>query len=355
MNIVLVTSSSTSSGGARQALYMAAGFAEKGHQVKFYTPPGSDLRNKNSSINWLDLPESLWQIKKTLEINFSDEQPTVVHAFHNKAVKKIASIGSLWKMQGKPVVCAAHRGVIYKPGNPLPYILPGINRFIVNSQACADTLPLLWRKKRVEVVYNAIPSGRITPKICPQKMFNDLNIPQGKKIIGTIANNTPVKGMTYLLQAFAKINLKSHFLVIVGVNSEVWGKECAELGIIESVRLIPHTNNVADYLNIFNLFVLPSLMESQPNVLLEAMCMGLPAVATSVGGVPEILPHQELLCCPKDSEDLAAKIRLALENPALMQQAAAANLEQSKIFSVDYRLRRIEQIYQEMLLELKQT
>ena len=106
-------------------------------------------------------------------------------------------------------------------------------------------------------------------------------------------------------------------------------------------------------MNTFNLFVLPSLMESQPNVLLEAMCMGLPAVATAVGGVPEILQHKELLCPPKDSSALANKIMFALGNPELLKHAAQANLEQSKMFSVDYRIAKIEKIYREILAELK--
>ena len=353
MKIIILTSSQNASGGSRQALYLAEGLIEKGHEVVFYAPMQSKLRLINPHLNWQTLPEKIFLVKKSLEEHLVNNEPLIIHAFHNRAVKLAAYLGSLWCLKRKPIACAAHRGVIYKPGNPLPYILPGIKRYITNSQACVNTLPLLWRKNRATVVYNSIPKERVTPSTDASTMRASLNIPHDATVIGTVANNTPVKGISYLLQAFAKVEHPNTILLMVGLAEEKWHAQINELGIAEKVRIIPRTNNVADYMNTFNLFVLPSLMESQPNVLLEAMCMGLPAVATSVGGVPEILQHKELLCPPKDSLALAEKIKLALNNPQLLQQAAQANLEQSKMFSVDYRIGKIEEIYREMLAELK--
>ena len=353
MKIIILTSSQNASGGSRQALYLAEGLSEKGHEVIFYAPAQSKLRLINPNLNWQALPEKILLVKKSLEEHLTDNEPLIVHAFHNRAVKIASYLGSLWWLKSKPIACAIHRGVIYKPGNPLPYLLPGIKRYIANSQACVNTLPLLWRKNRATVVYNSIPKERVTPSIDANSVRASLNIPQEATVIGTVANNTPVKGISYLLQAFAQIKRPNTILLMVGLAEEKWQAQINELGIAENVRIIARTNNVADYMNTFNLFVLPSLMESQPNVLLEAMCMGLPAVATTVGGVPEILQHKDLLCPPKDSLALADKIMLALGNPELLQQAAQANLEQSKMFSVDYRIAKIEEIYREMLAELK--
>ena len=353
MRIIILSSSSNASGGSRQALYLAKGFFEKGYEVYFFAPPESQLRPLLPNINWQDLPKKIVSAKKMLEKIISPNSPTIIHAFHNRGVKLTAYLATLWRIKGLPVACVAHRGVIYKPNNPLPYLLPGIRQFIVNSQACANTLPLLWRKNRVTVVYNSIPKERVTPAIDASTMRASLSIPQNATVIGTVANNAPVKGISYLLQAFAQIKRPNTILLMFGLAEEKWQAQINELGIAENVRIIPRSNNVADYMNTFNLFVLPSLMESQPNVLLEAMCMGLPAVATAVGGVPEILQHKELLCPPKDSLALANKIMLALGNPELLKHAAQANLEQSKMFSVDYRIARIEKIYREMLAELK--
>lgn len=362
MRVIILTSSKNASGGSRQALYLAEGLEKKGHDVVFFAPQSSKLRQLNPNLNWQDLPDKgFFKIKKALEnaLLTSDSSPVILHSFHNKGVKLAAFLGTLWRIKGLPIACAAHRGVIYKPNNPLPYLLPGIRQFIVNSQACANTLPLLWRKNRVTVVYNSIPKERVTPLTDASTMRASLNIHHDATVIGTVANNTPVKGISYLLQAFAQIKKPNTVLLMVGLAEEKWQAQLNELGITENVRIIPRTNNVADYMNIFDLFVLPSLMESQPNVLLEAMCMGLPAVATAVGGVPEILQHKELLCPPKNSSALTAKIELILDipdnpdNPELLRKAAQVNLEQSKMFSEDYRINKIEEIYRKMLAELK--
>ena len=353
MNIILLTSSKSASGGTRQAVYLAEGLRAKGHTVTFFAPPHCELREKNPDLNWQDLPDNFWAAKKTIERHFLKHEPNIVHAFHNRGLKFAAYGGSLWRLAGLPVACAAHRGVIYKPNNPLPYILPGIERFIVNSKACADTLPLFWRKNKVSVVYNCIPEARITPQINPKNMREELDIAPDHKILLCVANNTKVKGVTWLLQAFAQIQQKNITLVLLGLDPPRWQEQCASLGIANNVRLLSPRNNVADYLNIADVFVLPSLQESQPNVLLEAMCMGLPAVCTNVGGVPEILPNKELLCAPANAQDLAARLELVLKDDSLRGKAAAANLAQSKMFSQDYRVARVEEIYRDLCASLQ--
>ena len=76
---------------------------------------------------------------------------------------------------------------------------------------------------------------------------------------------------------------------MVGANPDLWLPLCDTLGIREKVRLIGQTERVSDYLQIADAFVFPSKnMDSAPNTLLEAIRMGLPVVAATVGGVPEI-------------------------------------------------------------------
>ena len=97
-----------------------------------------------------------------------------------------------------------------------------------------------------------------------------------------------------LLRAFARMRADGQVLCLVGGSEEKWSPFCRDLGILEHVRLIPRTEKVADYLQLFTLFVLPSLSESSPNTLLEAMSQGLIPVARDVGGVKEIWPQTGL-------------------------------------------------------------
>ncbi len=92
------------------------------------------------------------------------------------------------------------------------------------------------------------------------------------------------------------------------------------------------------YLKAFDVFVLPSLKEGFPWVIIEAAAAGIPIVATKVGAIPEILP-EECLVEPGDSQSLAKKISQMLEHPAvpkLKQEFTLQRMveETEKLFSV---------------------
>jgi glycosyltransferase involved in cell wall biosynthesis len=357
MHIIFLTSSDNASGGGRQALYLAEGMREKGHSVIFFSPRESMLRPLAAElapgIEWRDLPEKRCDWRKALENAMPLNEPAIVHAFHNKAVKTLAWSGTLWRLQHKPVACAAHRGVIYPPKNPLPYILPGIRLFAVNSKACLDTLPLFWRKNAGKVVYNCVPDAKITPGRSREDVRAELGITEKTRLIGCVSNNAPVKGLESLLRAFVDIRAQGggedRILCLVSADAAKWMPLCVELGILESVRMIPRTELVADYLQLFTLFVLPSLSESSPNTLLEAMRMGRPAVCSNVGGVSECIHDARFLVPAGDAAALAAAVNAALADPEALGEAARRNLAFSEQFTMPKKLAVMEELYNGLL------
>lgn len=88
---------------------------------------------------------------------------------------------------------------------------------------------------------------------------------------------------------------------------------------------------VLDELDRADLFVLPSRAEGLPRALIEAFARGLPAVASRVGGIPEILA-EEWLVAPDDADDLAQKITRAVQHPRLLAQMSAENLRRAQAF-----------------------
>ena len=348
MRILFITSSNNASGGGRQALYLADGLGERGHEVSFFSPSTSLLRSISPNLDWRDLPERRGNWRILLESSMPKNEPVIVHAFHNKAVKSLAWAGTLWRFFGRPVACVAHRGVIYPPNNILPYVLPGIQVFAVNSRACLDTLPLLWRKNAGKVVYNCVPKSKITPTRSSVEVRTELGINPETLVLGCVGNNAPVKGLEFLIRAFARMRQggeTGYILCLVGGSEKKWSPICAELGILEHVRFIPRTEHVADYLQLFTLFVLPSLSESSPNTLLEAMCMGLPAVCSNVGGVSECVSNERLLVPPGDDSALAQTMIRVLADREALALAAKDNLAFSAQFDVTRKLDIMEDIY----------
>src|SRR5207245_11689910 len=98
------------------------------------------------------------------------------------------------------------------------------------------------------------------------------------------------------------------------------------LGMAAHLRFLGHREDVHDLLSIYDIFVLPSLSEGMPLALLEAMAAGLPAVATQVGGVTEVLEDRKtgLLVPPGDSRALADMIVALLGHPTLVKARGEA-------------------------------
>ena len=106
-------------------------------------------------------------------------------------------------------------------------------------------------------------------------------------------------------------------------------------------------NKANQYLKAFDIFVLPSVKEGMPWVILEAMAAGLPIVATRVGGVSEMIKDEQngLLIEPKNSQVLAEKITRLLKNPEVSQKLGLATKEKIKEFSLEKMLAKTESLY----------
>ncbi|MBI2413183.1 MAG: glycosyltransferase [Deltaproteobacteria bacterium] len=112
-------------------------------------------------------------------------------------------------------------------------------------------------------------------------------------IVGAIGRLTHEKGFKYLVEAFARVRerRKDAKLVIIGDGPEkdLLAGSAALLGLKDGLLMPGYRAGASRYLRLFDIFVLPSLTEGLPMVILEAMQNGVPIAATRVGGVPEVL------------------------------------------------------------------
>lgn len=365
MNIVFLTSSMSRSGGSRQAYYLARGLAAHGHDLTFFTPQGAELpgldgdAGQGSGIRWLELPaaKGKWRraVREVLAAHWDRGEPCVLQAFHNRAVKKASLWGLVWRC--KPLVVLGYRGVVFRPRNPLPYWSPGVDAFVVNSEACAKVLRRVGVSgSRIRVVYNGVPPERLVPGRSVDEVRGELGLegPGRQVVIGSLTDNKPNKGADRLLQAFALARKDPSFaarsvLVLVGVKPERWRERCAELGATEGVRLVDRVECVADYLQVFDMLAASSLAESMPNALLEGMGMGLPLVAAAAGGVAEIVRGNGLLVDPDDVPGLAQALAEASQDASRRAAWAEESRERFKLFSLARKVARTEAIYAETL------
>lgn len=354
MHVILLTSSGNKSGGSRQALYLAQGLEERGHTVAFVTPAKATLRGLAPDWpGWNPAGKKESLARAVLRAMPAPGTPCVVHAFHNKAVKQAALWGLLWRNRA---VTVAHRGVIYRPNNPLPYWSPGIDAFLVNSAACAQVLRSIGVSgKRLFVVPNSVPDQRLLPRPSRTDARAFLGLAEDELVFGAISGDDAVKGVEVLIRAFALAlegrasGMPGMRLVIMGADSPVWPALSRDLGITSRVSFVPHGNAIAPTLAALDVYVLPSLAESMPNTLLEAVRFGLPAIGTRVGAVPEILESCGILIPPSDSRALADAMLTLAGNPRQIARLAGEALLTGSIYAPEKRLALVETIYTDLL------
>jgi glycosyltransferase involved in cell wall biosynthesis len=213
----------------------------------------------------------------------------------------------------------------------LSLTLPLVHRIICVSDANRRDLieECPAAEARIQTVYNGVDSSAFPFQPDRKKVREELGIGPGPVLV-TIARLTEAKGHQYLLQALPSL-------------LETWPQLCClfvgegelrdrlhslavELAVERSCRFMGVREDIADILAAADVVVLPSLSEGFPFVLLEALAMGCPVVASHVNGVPELIEDHKtgLLVPARDPQALAAAIREVLSDPITASKMGAA-------------------------------
>lgn len=150
-------------------------------------------------------------------------------------------------------------------------------------------------------------------------------------LVGTIANLYPAKDIPTLVRAAARVGGKVRFVVIGDGDQRKYIEHLIEqYELQDRFILLGRIKDASKYLAAMDVFVLPSVKEGFPWALLEAMAARVPAVATQVGAVVEMLEDGEsgILCNPKNADQMAHGIVQLLGNDKLRQDLAIAAHQQ---------------------------
>lgn len=185
---------------------------------------------------------------------------------------------------------------------------------------------------KLAVIPNGIEAAQWN---CPRDAQADPNT------VLTIASVKPEKGLETLLAAAPLVSNQHpgvHFVIVGGGRRlEQLESEVRRLGLQQYVHTTGVVQDVKAQYQRADVFCLPSRSEGMPNALMEAMAAGLPAVATQVGGVPDLLLHQRTgLLVPADQpEPLAEALIRLLGDAQLRQSFSEAARQHIQQFSID--------------------
>jgi len=202
-------------------------------------------------------------------------------------------------------------------------------------------------RKKIIKIYNGI-NRRVKPRnrLESRAKFQKLNPHLENKSfwVGAVAELHKNKGLNFAVLAWPEIIAKhpQTALVIAGDGEE--RKELEKIitlnGLENSVFLLGAIENANQELGAFDAFILPSLKEGFPYALLEAGLVSLPAIATSVGGISEIIEDMTsgILIQPKNPSEITQAVSYLLEHPEARQKMAK-NLH--KKVSVEFNLKKM--------------
>lgn len=175
----------------------------------------------------------------------------------------------------------------------------------------------------------------------------------GKVVIGHVgALDHSHKGQETLIEA-ARIAREAHpdwHFVLAGSGPDEAALKQAAAGL-DNIEFTGFVDNVADWLAVFDVFVLPSLHEGLGSVLLDAMCFGLPIVATNVGGIPDIIEDgvNGFLVDPEDPEALLSAVARILGDSLLADAMQGANIDKAAGYSAQTMARAYLRLYRTAL------
>jgi glycosyltransferase involved in cell wall biosynthesis len=229
-----------------------------------------------------------------------------------------------------------------------------MDRVIAVSHNMRDTLRDAGvPEHKLVVIHNAIVVSSYPPSLPSEAVLERHSIRACSPIISCIGRLSPEKGQDILCQAIISLSheFPSICLMLIGtgpdleVLKERYGKHSRH------IVFVGHASDVREYLSVTDIHVLPSFTEGLPNVVLEAGCMGIPTVATSVGGTPECLIDgvTGILVPPGSASILAETISRLHRGKAMRQKLGAeASCFVRKKFSFENRVNNIMALYEEL-------
>jgi glycosyltransferase involved in cell wall biosynthesis len=233
--------------------------------------------------------------------------PGIVHTFHSVPFEMNGNLGSQFYI------------VLERLTGRVTHRLACVGDVLRQQLAAWQVAPA----EKLVTIYSGIEFTRYVAEHTPTEMKHQLGLEDAWPIVGSIGRLCDQKAQHYLVEAVALLQAQYPRLrlVLVGEGGlrPFLERRIRELGLSPHVLLLGERDDIADLLNIFDIYAMSSLWEGVGRALTEAMYWKLPVVATPVNGVVELIQHEEtgLLVPPRNPQALAVAISRLVSDPQL--------------------------------------
>lgn len=238
-----------------------------------------------------------------------------------------------------------------------------VDRFIVVSEALDKVMRERHRiePQKLVTIFNGIETDEYSipdeEVMCGKsRLREELGLENNVPVIGAIGRLVWQKGFEYFIDVIPEVlkEFKEARFLIVGegpLENKLKVKS-KKLKVDDKVIFTGFRNDIKEILASIDIFVMPSLLEGLPMILLEAMAMGKPIIATDIEGIKEILENGRtgLLVPPRDPQALSEAIGdLLIHKDKARQIGLAARKAVEERFGVDIMVQKVEGAYEELL------
>ena len=344
-------------GGQNQVMQTVMGLRALGHRAALVAAPGGELyRRMSEGLDLIPLDAAggvdlagAWRLSRVIK----QMRPDVLHAHDPHALGVAATALAIAQPAPRPLLVAARRDESRFAHNSLSrWQLSQVDCFIANCAAIRERLTAdgIPRAKAI-VVHEGVDVDRIT-RTAPADVHGLFYMPHGCPVIGCVAPLVPGKGLHHLIDAAGLIikEVPDTRVVIVGGGElrEALERHIRERHLERHVLLAGFRWDAVEMTRGFDLFAISSISEGMCTSLVDAMAAGKAAVATAVGGIPEVLADGEtgFLVPARDHGAMASRLVLLLKDAGLRQKMGdAAQRRARERFSVDQMVRETAEAY----------
>jgi glycosyltransferase involved in cell wall biosynthesis len=287
------------------------------------------------------------------------ERVTIWHGHDYKTNALGLLLRRFWRMR---LVTTVHGWVHFTRRTPLYYwldrqCLPRYESVIcVSDDLRQRCLECGIAPERCVLIENAIDTAEYTRTLTAEEARARLGIPPGRFVVGAAGRLSAEKAFDVLIRSVAGLISRGQDveLLLVGEGDQQAALQAlaGELGVGERVRLLGYRGDLKEVYQALDVFALSSLREGLPNVLLEAMALEVPVVATRIAGIPRLVRDGEngLLVEPGDADSLGQALdRLRQDREFRDRLGGAGRRTIEAGYGFEARMRKVRELYDDLL------
>ncbi len=321
---------------------------------------GKKIERMGYKIKAFNRPYRLWNFPTTFALyrhimknNFDIVHSSLFYAnYHSAIAARMAGIPKLIiEEHGEHSLHFRKRHFFYWW---VAWMVAKMSSFVICcSHSVARGVKKLYRirEEKIIVLKNLAEDKRLEIMSSRNVVRIDLDIPPEAIVIGTVSSIYWVKNQNILIDIIGEARNTKFFLIIAGdgplrTELEAYAREKE---VSHQIRFLGWREDVADILNALDIFVLPSLSEGLPICLLEAMSMGLPCIASKVGGIEEILEDgvTGITVTPGDFESLNTALQRVVNDTELrLRLGRQARIHILHNFEPSLYVKKVLELYQ---------